>query len=49
VLEHRGYIAPLPAVGQTCTKHADCYVNLDRDLDGVIDAQDNCVLRRTGR
>jgi subtilase family protein/thrombospondin type 3 repeat protein len=43
-----GYVSPQPAVGLSCTTHAQCYVNLDRDQDGVVDAQDNCVLAPNG-
>ena len=43
-----GYVSPAPKVGQACVTHADCYVDIDRDADGVIDANDNCVLAANG-
>ena len=31
-----------------CTVDSDCFCDFDRDLDGVIDAADNCVLTPNG-
>ena len=42
------FTSPLPTVGQACTTHAQCFVDLDRDADGVLDANDNCVLTKNG-
>jgi hypothetical protein len=43
-----GFISPLPAVGAVCVTHADCYRDIDRDADGVVDALDNCVVGDNG-
>jgi hypothetical protein len=42
------YTSPVPKVGQACTTDAQCFVDLDRDADGVLDALDNCVLAPNG-
>ena len=42
------WVSPTPTVGQACVTHADCFVDLDRDADGVLDALDNCVLTPNG-
>ncbi|HZN03023.1 MAG TPA: thrombospondin type 3 repeat-containing protein, partial [Candidatus Polarisedimenticolia bacterium] len=42
------FVAPTPTIGQACVTHADCYADLDRDADGVIDALDNCVIAANG-
>jgi hypothetical protein len=43
-----GFSSPLAKVGAACTQDSDCFINLDRDGDGVVDALDNCVLAKNG-
>jgi hypothetical protein len=43
-----GYTSPVPMVGHACNVDSDCFVDLDRDDDGVIDALDNCVIAPNG-
>ncbi|HZN02327.1 MAG TPA: thrombospondin type 3 repeat-containing protein, partial [Candidatus Polarisedimenticolia bacterium] len=42
------FVSPTPTIGQACATHADCYVDIDRDADGILDALDNCVLTANG-
>src|SRR6185503_18127411 len=42
------YTSPVPRIGQACSTHAQCFIDLDRDADGVLDANDNCVLTPNG-
>jgi hypothetical protein len=42
------YTSPVPMVGHACATHAQCFIDLDRDADGVLDANDNCVLAPNG-
>ncbi|HZN04650.1 MAG TPA: thrombospondin type 3 repeat-containing protein, partial [Candidatus Polarisedimenticolia bacterium] len=42
------FVSPTPTIGQTCVTDADCYVDIDRDADGVLDLLDNCVLTANG-
>jgi hypothetical protein len=42
------YTSPVPSVNHACNVDADCFIDLDRDGDGVIDALDNCVITPNG-
>jgi hypothetical protein len=42
------FTSPTPTAGQACSVDGDCFVDLDRDGDGVLDRDDNCVLAANG-
>ncbi|HZN03238.1 MAG TPA: thrombospondin type 3 repeat-containing protein [Candidatus Polarisedimenticolia bacterium] len=42
------FVSPTPKIGQACATHADCYNDLDRDGDGIVDALDNCTIADNG-
>jgi hypothetical protein len=42
------FTSPTPTVGHACSVDADCFIDLDRDNDGVVDALDNCVITANG-
>jgi hypothetical protein len=43
-----GFSSPTPTNGHACNVDADCFIDLDRDNDGVVDALDNCVITANG-
>ena len=42
------FVSPSPKIGAACATHTDCYLDNDRDGDGVVDALDNCVISDNG-